>query len=605
MSMGHARRGCFNGAALAEDCQEHGPHSPAAARWTVREAALLLAVLALAVLAWTWGVGRLDICHSMEASRAVGARAMLRTGDYLVPRVGGRINLAKPPLFYWAVAGVSRICGGVSESTVRLPSALSALGVLLALYLFMRPVFGPPTSRMACMVVLTLPMVMAAATVGEVNMMLALGVAVSLVGAFRMLHTPRRWWVYAALCGTGLALGLMTKGPIVLLFFLPTVLLYSGYQAGGRLANDWRVSAVFMSAAAVLLRVSLWAAAHFGWPGAVLYLVPVGMLAWFGLRGVRGWGAVGRWLVVAAVALLLAAPWPVLVARRLGLQRLCGVLVQEMWRLRTSQVGASNRNPIWYYAVALPAGAFPWSLLVPLAFMPRYGSGGDSERNRILLLARCWLLGAVVLFTVISPARRLRYILPVFPALALLAADVLMRGCAGSLAPRMESWTRLWRGGVVYSLCAAPLVLAAAWVHLGLPLSPVAAAVTGLAAAGVALGLHLHRMRASPWAVPVALTAAFMATVMLQRFGYSELVNRRDSPRLACRHILARVPPGERLYVAGTMRPEAIFYLDPEPGRYEAEITRSGHALVCVQWRGERPPELPAGFLWRELARSA
>jgi len=572
--------------------------------WRRQEAALLGCLLLYAGVLWIWGVGRLDIAHSMEAARAVGAQTMMRTGDYLIPRIGERINLAKPPLFYWAVTLTSRLGSGkVTEATVRLASALSAMSVLLVLYFAVRPVFGPVTAYVGCLIAATLPMAFGAATVGEVNMMLALAVTCSLFAAFYMMEQPRSSWVYAGLCGAGLAAGLMTKGPVVLLFFVPTALLYVGYARGDRLATDWRWSFAYMAVIAVLLRLSLWAATQAGPAGGLLYGVPVGMLLYFGLRGARAGHAGPRWLVVLVVALLLAAPWPVLAAQRLGYEELRDVLVREMWQSRSSNVGASNRAPIWYYAGALPVAALPCSFLVPLAFFPGYGREASSRQGRMLRLARCWLAGSIVLFSVVSPARRVRYLLPAFPAISLLAADVFVRGTAQKLRPWMNRYVRSWAALCVYALCLGPFLVAALWLGVGLPWSGWATGMTAVAGSGAVLGLYLLRVRRSRWAPLVALALVLVGAKILMDFGYSEISNRRESPRLACERIRAHVPPGERLYLYGKPPAAAVFYLDAEPSGLREALDSAGHALVCAE-PGERDfVELQPGVHTTELDR--
>ena len=211
-----------------------------------------------------------------------------------------------------------------------------------------------------------MPLVFETATAGLVNMMLALAVSISLLAAFHMLESPRRRWVYAVICGVGLSMGLMTKGPLVLMFFVPTMLLYAGFQRGGRLADDWRWSLPYMALMALLVWLSLFVAVRAGPAGAALYVLPVGMLLYFGLRGRSRASWDKRWLIVIAVTLLLSAPWPILAARRLGFEPLWRTLVQQAWQSRSSAVGASNRGPIWYYLLALPAAALPYSLLAPL-----------------------------------------------------------------------------------------------------------------------------------------------------------------------------------------------------------------------------------------------
>jgi 4-amino-4-deoxy-L-arabinose transferase-like glycosyltransferase len=572
----------------------------------LRGSVLLALVLAYAALMWIWGAGRLDIAHSMEAARAVGAREMMRSGDYLIPRLGGHVNLAKPPLFYWAVALVSLPGGEVTEGTVRLPSALSAMLVLLALYLAVRPTFGVGTAIVSCLAAATLPMVFSAATVGEVNMLLALGVTVSILSAFTMLE-GRRVWLNAALCGVGLSVGLMAKGPIALLFFVPTMLLYIGYRTGGRLADDWRLSLAYMVAVAVLVRLALFAATRGGPVGALLYAVPVGMLVYFGLRNARGVTCGRCWLVALAVVLVLSLPWPVLAARHLGFGNVREVLVREFWQARSGNVGASNRAPIWYYLVRLPAAALPWSLLAIPAFFPRYGAEATEGQRRLLLLARCWLVGSVVLFSVVSPARRVRYLLPVFPAVSLLAADVLMRSAAGGVRSWMARHVRIWAAACVYAFCAAPFVLVAVWLAEGLRFSAWAVAMALVAATGAAAGVYWRRRRHSPFAPLVGLVLVMLGAKMLLHFGLSQAANEEESSRAACQSIREHVQPGEHFYFSGQVHPDVLFYLDPEaPGLAGARQSR-GHALVCTEagvGKAAQLADIPPGWTYNEIDRA-
>jgi len=547
------------------------------------EPVLLCCLLLYAGVMWIWGVGRLDIAGSMEASRAVGARSMMRTGDYLIPRIGERANLVKPPLFYWAVTLASWPGGEVSETTVRLASALSAMAVLLVFYLAVRPVFGATTAFVGCLVAATLPMVFGAARVGELNMLLALTVACSLFAAFYMLEGPRWRWGYAVLCGVGLAAGLMTKAHPVLLFFIPTVLLYLGYSNGGRLATDWRWSLGYMAVIAVLLRLSLSVTLLAGSAGGLLYLVPVGMLAYFGLHRAPARRQGRHWLVVLAVMIVLAAPWPVLVTRQMDYEEPQQVLVREGWQKASRSVGASNRGPIWYYVEALPVAALPYSFLVPLAFFPGYAAGASSRERRMLLLAACWLAGSVVLFSVISPARRMRYLLPVFPAVSLLAADVFVRGTAQKLRPWMNRYVRSWGAVCVYVLSAGPIAVAAVWLGAGLAWSGWASVMTAIAAAGAVLGLYMLLLKRSRWAPLVALALVLVGCKMLVDFGYSGVSNRRQSPRMACERIRAGVPPGERLYLYGELPAAALFYLDPDPSGLRRALEARGHAFACTR----------------------
>jgi len=186
-----------------------------------------------------------------------------------------------------------------------------------------------------------------------------------------------------------------------------------------------------------------------------LYLLPVGMLVYFGGRGHGGKRWFFLWATVAAVAVLLSLAWPTLAAQRVTFQTLYSTIQHECLNLRTKGITQTNHEPIWYYAVALPVATLPYSLFVPLAFARQYASGASPRQKRLLLLAACWLGGTVVLFTLCSPARKLRYVLPVFPAVALLAGDVMVRGVGETLRPWINRYVRFVGALLVYLLCLA------------------------------------------------------------------------------------------------------------------------------------------------------
>ena len=90
---------------------------------------LLLAaiVVAISCVVMFYELGDSKTLASHEVFTAVPVRGMLRSGDWIVPRYGGIARLEKPPLGYWVAATSAVVFGEVSEWSVRIPSAVSAL----------------------------------------------------------------------------------------------------------------------------------------------------------------------------------------------------------------------------------------------------------------------------------------------------------------------------------------------------------------------------------------------------------------------------------------------------------------------------------------------
>src|SRR3954454_7900626 len=93
--------------------------------------ARLAMIAGLAALTLGVGLGRAGRLTYHEAFVTQAAREMMASGDVVVPTMGGRPWLEKPPLPIWLVALSGRLTGGVSEAVARAPSAVAA--TLLAL----------------------------------------------------------------------------------------------------------------------------------------------------------------------------------------------------------------------------------------------------------------------------------------------------------------------------------------------------------------------------------------------------------------------------------------------------------------------------------------
>jgi 4-amino-4-deoxy-L-arabinose transferase-like glycosyltransferase len=91
-----------------------------------------LLALGLAVALCFTGIGGHALWSPDEPTGAAVGRAMLESGDLIVPRLNGEPFLEKPPLYWWTQVAVFRLFGA-SDTTARIPSALfGVLGLLTA-----------------------------------------------------------------------------------------------------------------------------------------------------------------------------------------------------------------------------------------------------------------------------------------------------------------------------------------------------------------------------------------------------------------------------------------------------------------------------------------
>src|SRR5215216_950302 len=113
-----------------------------------------LAVVAVAAMAFFFGLGRIALLGPDEPRYAEVAREMFATGDYISPRLCGCLWFEKPVLLYWMAAASYQLFG-VSELAARVPSALAAITTLGFLYYALRRFSSHGLAKCAALVLAT------------------------------------------------------------------------------------------------------------------------------------------------------------------------------------------------------------------------------------------------------------------------------------------------------------------------------------------------------------------------------------------------------------------------------------------------------------------
>ncbi len=406
--------------------------------------AVVVGALALALL--LPGIGR-AYWDRDEAEYAAIARAMLRSGDWAVPRLFGELASEKPPLAMALSALSFRLCGE-SEIAGRAPHVLLAAGSAVLLLVLGRRLFGARTGFRAALLYSTSLLFVLAGRLLLTDSSLVFFVLASLAGLAAALGG--RSWGAAALGGGALGLALLAKGPIA---WLPTVAFAAGYGAAG--------------------------------PGAAR-----------SDRRRRLAALVATQLLASVCASL---PWLVLAARQTG-----GELVRRM--LWEENVGRflrpmeGHRGPAVYYLAALAVALFPWTGL--LAGLRRRR---PAQRDPWLWATFAWAAGVLGFFS-LSATKLPHYLLPALPALALLLAKSADELASRSGLRRAFAWTTAGTGVLLLAAGAwalraldlpelaapaLPLLALVALLALLVPLVPWRGGVILAAACPAALALGL------------------------------------------------------------------------------------------------------------------
>jgi 4-amino-4-deoxy-L-arabinose transferase-like glycosyltransferase len=188
----------------------------------LRRRAVFIVLLVWAVI-YLPALGSIAI-KGEEGRRILPAIEMLKTGNYLVPEVGGNPYFRKPPLVNWVVAASFRIFGIRNEWTARLPSAIAVLAVAIAFVTVASGSLSPRGSIIAALIWMTnIGMIEKGRLIEIEALYISLcGLAVVFwLSFFIDRKSPWLIWIPSSIF---LGLGLLAKGPIHLVFFYAIVL---------------------------------------------------------------------------------------------------------------------------------------------------------------------------------------------------------------------------------------------------------------------------------------------------------------------------------------------------------------------------------------------
>ena len=91
-------------------------------------------LVAIAIMAFLWHLGSVGLVDETEPLFAEAARHMKISGNWITPYFNQETRFDKPPLIYWLIA-LGYYMVGVNEWAVRLPSAISAIALMVGCFL--------------------------------------------------------------------------------------------------------------------------------------------------------------------------------------------------------------------------------------------------------------------------------------------------------------------------------------------------------------------------------------------------------------------------------------------------------------------------------------
>jgi 4-amino-4-deoxy-L-arabinose transferase-like glycosyltransferase len=258
-------------------------------------------------------LGHKPLAEWDEGIYAEVSREMLG-GVWLIPHWNGQLWFEKPPLMLWITALFFKFFG-VSEFWARAGSALSGVAIIALLHGFLARTRDLLTAWLSTIILLATFGFLHICHVGEMDVLLSLGVCLALIGLSELGRTAAdtAWLLF----WTGFAIALMTKGAASIVIPLTAIVV--------AIANRW--------------------------PRRTF----------------------GRAFVIGlALFLALTVPWHLAMYLRFGQSFVGEYLGLHVLARATSQIEGHHTH-WWYYAVVLLVSAPPFVLLYPVSMLRGWG----------------------------------------------------------------------------------------------------------------------------------------------------------------------------------------------------------------------------------------
>lgn len=522
---------------------------PSTSRWYAERELWIVLLLAAAIY-----LPRLTMLtiRGEESRRAVIAREMIQTGDWIVPRTQGVVRTSRPPLQNWMIAGIALLRGEVDAWAIRLPGVICTLATILLVYWYSRRQLGRTGALVSAVAYASLLQVLEQGRTGETEPVVTAMIAASLLvwhGGWAAGWKPELAWAAgAAIAG----LAMLTKGLQAPIYFFG----------------------------------STWA-----------YLVLTGQYRWLWHRS--------HFVGLAAFAGVVAC-WQVPFTMQMGWDTTVEIYFSNVAkRFNDNRLTTLLTHLVTYPPSVVVGCLAPWSLFLLLYADPAIRARFQHRRDMATFL----VIAIAVCFPSVwwPPEARPRYFMPLFPAFAALigaAVEVLLEQ---PTAFGQKLWLSFRRGSLVtmFGLSAGLL----GWSLIAPAKFPAPAVWEAITYAGFGILCGVLCWRLGPQLSEITLRrtslclTGFLGMVAVGPFLTNQDRRSEDLPS-AMAAFKATLPDDARLVSFERVHHLFVYHLDrpvtvlnwPQTA---ADLPADAD-LFCVDVPGTKTPELP--FAWEEVA---
>ncbi len=302
-------------------------------------------------------LGNIDLWNPDEPRYVEVVREMFSLKHFIVPHLNGEIYGDKPPLFFWSMAFFVKIFHSMKEWIFRLTPAISGFLMVIITYLYSQKLFNKNTGFFSAVILSTSYLFTHLSRRCNIDTFFGLLILISIITLHYALKKDDKKFYYISFIFQGLAI--ITKGPlgfIIPLFTLIFYLIFSGEREK--------------------LKKVPWLT------GFLIMIIPV--LAW---------------LIPATIIA--------------GKDYTYNLIMNHV--IHRFEHGRAHPHNFFYYFYQFPLDFMPWSLFIPFAFI----KGKNFLKDKNILWFICWF-GVNFLFLSISKEKRGLYLIPIYPAFAII-----------------------------------------------------------------------------------------------------------------------------------------------------------------------------------------
>jgi 4-amino-4-deoxy-L-arabinose transferase-like glycosyltransferase len=338
-----------------------------------------IAIAAIIAIAWFAALDTRVLEHPDEGRYGEIAREMAVTGDYLTPRLNGLKYFEKPPLQYWVTAATYKVFE-IDEWSTRFAPVVGGFMTILLVGFTLAKLVSPLAGAFGALVMSSMVLAIGMSHYATLDAFFTGWLTLALCAFLRAQQASLRAGVqrnFMLLAYAGLAAATMTKGPVALVIAGGSLVFYS------LTTRDYAV----------------WKRLHLA-PGLLLFFA-------------------------------LTAPWFILVSRANPEFAEFFFIHEHVERFLTTE--HNRAGPLYYFVPLFGFGITPWLFVWAATFVRSWRDTG-AEPNGFDWGRFCfvWALFVFAFFS-LSGSKLPSYILPEFPAIALLLGRELVRMRARTL----------------------------------------------------------------------------------------------------------------------------------------------------------------------------